>query len=97
MALGLHELATNAVKYGALSVPGGSVDLSWSTDGGRLRLVWIERDGPKVAAPAASGFGTRLLERALALELRGTVRLEYPPEGARCEIEAPLPGTATAE
>ncbi|MGE5721469.1 MAG: sensor histidine kinase [Sphingomonadales bacterium] len=97
MALGLHELATNAVKYGALSVPDGSVDLSWSIEGGRFRLTWIERDGPKVAAPAASGFGTRLLERALAVELGGSVRLEYPADGARCEIEAPLPDTATAE
>jgi two-component sensor histidine kinase len=87
LSLGLHELATNAIKYGALSKPGGSIDIDWGLDGETFRMSWIEKDGPKVVPPAASGFGTRLLERALASEIGGKVRLDYLADGLRCDIE----------
>lgn len=90
LAIALHELATNAVKYGALSVPAGRVDLGWEQSGERLRLAWRESGGPPVAEPRREGFGTRMIRRALASELRGPVTLEFRPEGLACEIDAPL-------
>lgn len=93
VALALHELATNAAKYGALSVPGGRVRIAWVTetlDGGDigLRMSWRESGGPVVAPPRTRGFGSRLIERGLAAELRGTVRIDYPPTGVACTIDA---------
>jgi PAS domain S-box-containing protein len=97
LAIALHELATNAVKYGALSVPGGRVDLSWEQSDGRLALEWRESGGPQVAEPKREGFGTRMIRRALASELRGPVTLEFLPEGLVCRIDAPLaPAEAVA-
>jgi len=90
LGLAMHELATNAVKYGALSVPEGRVEVRWSADGGRLELVWRESGGPLVAKPARRGFGARLLEQGLADELGGQVRLEFRPEGVVCVVEAAL-------
>jgi PAS domain S-box-containing protein len=93
LSLALHELCTNAVKYGALSNDNGRIDLAWSVDEGigpRLRLVWQEQGGPTVAPPRSRGFGSRMIERALAAELGGKVELQFPPEGLRCLIEAPL-------
>ena len=87
LSLGLHELATNAIKYGALSKPGGSVDIGWGLDGETFRMSWIEKDGPPVLPPTATGFGTRLLERALASEIGGKVRLDYRSNGLQCDIE----------
>ena len=96
LALALHELSTNAAKHGALSSPGGAVDIAWSVAaGGRgpvVRLVWRESGGPAVEPPRRVGFGTRLIARALAEAVGGTASLEYPPAGAVCRIEAPLPG-----
>ncbi|CAN7192828.1 PAS domain S-box protein [Phenylobacterium sp. LjRoot225] len=86
LALALHELATNAAKYGALSVPEGRVTISWSASGEQLTLSWIEEGGPPVAAPTRSGFGTRLLQRSLAHDLHGEVAFTFAPEGVRCEI-----------
>ena len=86
LALGLHELATNAVKYGALSNDTGSVHLIWDRQGGTLHLTWEERDGPLVAVPTRRGFGSRLIQRGLAQEVDGTVELAYPPEGVRCTM-----------
>jgi PAS domain S-box-containing protein len=86
LGLALHELATNAAKYGALSVPDGRVTIRWSVSGGELRLLWIEDGGPPVVTPAHSGFGTRLLQRSLAHELHGDVAFTFAPEGVRCEI-----------
>jgi PAS domain S-box-containing protein len=96
IAMALHELATNAVKYGALSVPAGRVALSWSATEGRLALRWQERGGPPVVPPTHTGFGSRLIERSLARELDGTVSLSFPREGVVCTIVAPLaePGSA---
>ncbi|APX86064.1 hypothetical protein BV511_15990 [Methylorubrum extorquens] len=94
LALMLHEMTTNAVKYGALSVPGGRVELSWSViqgdEGPTLRLSWRERAGPLVVPPARKGFGTRLIERGLTGQVGGTLRLDYPAEGVTCVAEAPL-------
>jgi PAS domain S-box-containing protein len=94
LAMALHELATNAVKYGALSVDGGQVSVTWSVEGvgePRLRLVWEERGGPPVTPPATRGFGSRMIERALASELKGSVTLDFAREGLSCTIDAPLP------
>jgi PAS domain S-box-containing protein len=96
MALVFHELATNAVKYGALSRAGGRVDLSWSIDepGDRLRLVWTESGGPPVTPPTRTGFGSRLIERALRGELHGAVAMRYEPTGLVCAMDARLPPRA---
>jgi PAS domain S-box-containing protein len=96
MTLAIHELATNAMKYGALSADGGRVAVRWSvgdgdTSGPRLRFTWKESGGPTVAVPKGRGFGSRLIERSLAAELRGKVALDYRPEGLVCTIDAPVP------
>ncbi|MBB3905217.1 sensor histidine kinase [Methylobacterium brachythecii] len=93
LALMIHELATNAGKYGALSTPDGHVTVKWevTSDQDRLvRICWIEKDGPLVAPPSRRGFGTRLIERGLAGLIGGEVQLTYPPEGVICELTAPL-------
>jgi len=92
LAMGLHELATNALKYGALSPAAaeGWVDLRWAVSGGRIRLVWSEHGGSTVMPPSRRGFGTRLVERSLAQDLGGTVEIIYGPEGVTCVVEAPL-------
>jgi two-component sensor histidine kinase len=90
LSLALHELATNASKYGALSVAGGGVDLSWRAEDGVLTLSWRERGGPAVAQPTRRGFGSRLLEEGIDRELGGRTRVTYAPDGVRCEISTPL-------
>jgi PAS domain S-box-containing protein len=90
LALAMHELATNAVKYGALSTPDGRVDVRWTADRGFLRLTWCESGGPPVVGPIERGFGARLLERGLAEDLHGEVRLEFRPTGVHCAVEAQL-------
>ncbi|WP_411288636.1 sensor histidine kinase [Phenylobacterium sp.] len=93
LSMAFHELGTNALKYGALSSPQGRVRVHWTVGPAperRLRLTWTEAGGPEVKAPSTRGFGSRLLERGLAAELRGHVRLEFLPEGLRCEIETPM-------
>jgi two-component sensor histidine kinase len=101
LAMALHELATNASKYGALSNTSGRVQLHWQVaqeeNGPRLHVVWSEKDGPPVTPPSRRGFGSRLIERGLAAELGGSVELTYPAEGVVCTINAPLPATATSE
>ena len=90
----IHELSTNAAKYGALSNGEGHVRLSWSLsqDEGerRLRLDWLERGGPSVLPPTKRGFGTRLLERSVPKDLRGVVKLGFPPPGVQCNIDFPI-------
>jgi len=97
-AMALHELATNAAKYGALSNGTGNVLVKWRLTRGdgeaRVKLLWQERDGPVVVAPSRRGFGSRMIERGLSAELRGDVRLSFEPEGVSCEIDAPLPYSA---
>jgi len=94
IALAFHELATNAAKYGALSVAAGSVALNWSEESaGRrrvLRITWREIGGPPVQAPRRTGFGTRLIQRGLAADLNGRVQIDYRTEGLVCQIEADL-------
>jgi len=82
LALALHELSTNAVKYGALSASDGRVELSWSQTGDEVSLVWKERDGPPVKAPERRGFGSRLLESALAAH-SGRSQIDFEPDGVR--------------
>lgn len=92
LGLAMHELATNAVKHGALSQPGGTVTVRWSAEGRRLALSWTETGGPEPApVPARRGFGMRMLEQGLAEELCGTVTLDFRPQGLVCEVDAMLP------
>jgi PAS domain S-box-containing protein len=95
LAMALHELCTNAIKYGSLSTDSGTVRVTWrsveSSDGAQLHLEWREEGGPPVSPPEARGFGSRMIERALASELGGTVQLHFLPEGLLCQVEAPLP------
>ena len=88
--MALHELGTNAAKYGALSVDGGRVSIAWDVEGDRLRLEWRESGGPPVEAPSRRGFGSRLIERGLEADLDGRAELHFDPAGLRCEIEASL-------
>ena len=93
LAMAVHELAVNAAKYGALSTQSGRVAIRWTTSPGpasRLALSWEERGGPPVIPPTQRGFGSRLVEKGLARELAGIVRLNYAPEGVTCLIDAPL-------
>ncbi|MBA1155672.1 sensor histidine kinase [Microvirga mediterraneensis] len=92
-AMALQELATNAVKYGALSNPTGTLGIRWQvigTDTPRLHLVWSEEGGPPVQAPRRRGFGTRLIERSLASDLNGQADISFTPEGVICTVDAPL-------
>jgi len=89
--LAVHELATNAAKYGALKNEAGRIGVRWSVKDGRLRWEWQEHGGPKVRPPERSGFGTRMIERGLARQLGGTVSMEFRPEGFRCSLEGPAP------
>ena len=95
LAMVFHELATNAAKYGGLSTAAGYVSITWqvepSPDGKRMKLLWKESDGPAVTPPGRKGFGARLIERGLAQELNGEVRLVYDPMGVSCLITMPLP------
>ena len=90
MALALHELATNAVKYGALSTDSGEVHVRWSSGDGVLRLRWEERGGPAVKKPSRSGTGLKVLQRAFEGGAAGRTELVWAPGGLVCEIEAPL-------
>jgi two-component sensor histidine kinase len=92
LAMALHELATNAAKYGALSSRSGRVDVSWTVTHSEpmLHISWRESGGPEVRKPEREGFGTRMLQRVLASELGGKVKLEFNPAGLECSIEAPL-------
>ena len=91
LGLALHELATNASKYGALSVPGGQVTIRWALAEENLaRIEWIERGGPKVAAKRPRGFGTDLIEKIVAHELRNPVDLVFAPDGVRCTLMVPV-------
>jgi two-component system, chemotaxis family, CheB/CheR fusion protein len=92
LGMALHELATNAAKYGALSTARGHVAITSRVDEptAGLHICWDERGGPAVGTPARRGFGMRLIEEALAYELDGTIALRFPGEGLRCEIDLPM-------
>jgi two-component sensor histidine kinase len=86
IAITLHELATNAAKYGSLSVSNGQIELNWShQDDGRLNLRWTERGGPPVRAPTRTGFGGRIIEQMIG-QLKGETRFDWRAEGLVCEI-----------
>jgi PAS domain S-box-containing protein len=93
LTLALHELATNAAKYGALSVPSGRVVITWQIEHAhapRFTLRRQEKGGPPVSTPTKKGFGSRLIENALSAELGGETRIIYEPAGLICEIIVPL-------
>ncbi len=90
LSIALHELATNAAKYGALSGDWGYVDVRWSSADGMLRLTWTESEGPPVEQPTRAGFGSRLIQRSLAAELGGSAIIEYRRDGLYAEINAPV-------
>ena len=102
LALAVNELATNAVKYGALSKPEGRVDIAWSLEsandaaGQGLVWRWLERGGPQVTEPTRRGFGSFLIERVFSAEFGGSVKVEMLPEGLVCLLMAPAPGLVEA-
>ena len=95
LSMAVHELATNAARYGALSNGSGEVHLTWMVNQTSmtplLLMRWEEKGGPAVKPPSRKGFGSRLIERSLAHDLNGEVRIEYAPTGLVCSVEAPLP------
>jgi len=97
LAMAFQELATNAVKFGALSNAAGEIRLTWSIDradgGSVLHLHWQELGGPPVAPPSQRGFGTRLIERSLADDLGGEIRVDFAPTGIVCQARIYLAGT----
>lgn len=91
LGLAVHELATNAAKYGSLSTPGGSVSVDWRRVGEDIvEVEWLERGGPPVKQDIERGFGTDLIERIVAHELRHPVKLEFEPDGVRCVLVIPV-------
>jgi two-component sensor histidine kinase len=91
LGLAIHELATNAAKYGALSVPGGRLRIVWTMISEDLtRIDWSERGGPTVAAERARGFGTELIEKIVAHELGRPVDLRFGTEGVDCVLTVPV-------
>ena len=94
LSLALHELTTNAAKYGALSVPGGRVAIRSSVEpaaaGPDLLVIWTESGGPAITPPESRGFGSVVIERGIAHDLGGTTNLEFDPAGLRCTIRFPL-------
>ncbi len=100
MSMGLHELATNALKHGAMSKAEGSITIDWlitGEDAPRLRLTWAEQGGPAVKPPSRQGFGSWLMQRGLPNDLAGTVQLNFEnPAGLVCVIEAPLSEVAAS-
>ena len=108
LALMIHELATNAAKYGAFSVPGGRVGVDWTVAHGRwpedsqdaepvVTMTWVESGGPPVAAPTRKGFGSRLIERGFSGAVGGETQMNYAREGVTCRIRAPLKGLLEKE
>lgn len=89
LTLALHELATNAAKYGALSVEGGWVEIVWTCADNEIDFLWQEHGGPPVTAPARKGFGTSLITRNLGVAFSGKVDLHFPAEGVECRLSAP--------
>jgi PAS domain S-box-containing protein len=89
IGLALHELATNAGKYGALSTGTGRVDICWTTDGQTFTMSWVERDGPAVSAPKRHGFGTIVMETMAERSLEGEVDLDYAASGVTWRLTCP--------
>lgn len=95
LSMAIHELATNAAKYGALVLEEGTVHVEWTFDRGansHFGLIWRESGGPEVTAPQRNGFGTTMLTRILAQELNGEIELDYQADGLVCTMEGWLEG-----
>jgi len=92
IALALHELATNAAKYGALSTDNGRVKLSWRSEPGKLELTWTESGGPKISAPNRKGYGSRAIIAGIERQLGGVVNFDWQPSGLRCTLSLPHDG-----
>jgi two-component sensor histidine kinase len=94
LGLALHELGTNAGKYGSLSADGGTVEIIWSIGRNQkspvLRMSWVEYGGPPVAKPSRRGFGTLLITDAVAKSVDGDVAIDYASDGVRWTLSAPL-------
>jgi PAS domain S-box-containing protein len=90
LTLVLHELATNALKYGSLSVPDGRVRIRWTSDQDRLELQWEESGGPKVERMSGPGFGSRMIDRAFTRQMNGKAEFAFEPTGFACRLSAPL-------
>jgi len=90
LALALHELATNAVKYGALSSASGMVDVSWELNSENLILQWVETGGPPTKAPASRGFGTKLITATCETQLGGNTKFGWLPQGLHCTLSLPI-------
>jgi PAS domain S-box-containing protein len=90
IALALHELVTNAAKYGALSVEKGRVRIGWETHAGRLTFSWEERNGPRIIGPSRAGYGTRVIRGGIEHQLGGQASFDWLPEGLRCKLIVPL-------
>lgn len=92
LSMVIHELSTNALKYGALSVPDGRVSIMWTVDqdAKRFRLEWRESGGPAVVQPKTKSFGSRFIEQALPGQLQGEARLIFEPTGLVCDVNIPL-------
>ena len=97
IAMTLNELCTNTTKFGALSVPDGHVEITWTVDGStpRLHLAWSEKDGPLVQAPTKRSFGTRLIE-TLGKQLKGVVQMTYEASGFVYALDVPLASLTTS-
>jgi len=89
--MALHELATNAAKYGAWSTPGGRVDLAWTRQNGEVSLEWAEHGGPAVEPPTRRGFGVEMISGVIAYELDGETSIDFEPQGVRCRMRFPFP------
>lgn len=92
LALALHELATNAAKYGSLSYGAGRVQIKWKTHPERLKLKWTEANGPPVIAPEEGGFGTKLIEASIRGQLGGSTIFDWQPSGLQCTLTVPNSG-----
>ena len=87
VAVILHELSTNAAKYGSLSVPEGQVEVTWSRPAGdRIILHWIESGGPSATKPTCEGFGTSIIDRMVGQELKGEIRRDWLAKGLACQL-----------
>ena len=89
LALALHELVTNAAKYGALSSMSGRVHLAWELNPGTLVLQWTESGGPPTQAPSSPGFGTRIITASIEGQLAGQTVFDWRPEGLQCVLSVP--------
>jgi two-component sensor histidine kinase len=99
LAMAVHELTTNAAKYGALSTPAGRIEIQWQparADDNRqiLRIEWIETGGPPVVEPEQRGFGSKLIEGSISAELGGKATLSFTSDGLRCELAIPMESIA---